>query len=218
MATRDRVDRAQDASRRDRKRAAILEAARQEFLANGFLGTSMDRVAAIAAVSKQTVYKHFSDKEALFREVVTNLVQSRDGGTSTDFLTTGEGSVGERLASFARYFLKGVMQPDVLKLRRLVIGEVERFPELGQAFYDLGPRRATEQLGLALRQAAAQLGLSLEDPDLAAEHLLWLILSIPLNQAMLLGDKVRFSGAALDKYADEGVAVFLRAYGFPDGS
>ena len=209
---------AEGPSRSARKRAAILEAARQVFLAEGFVGTSMDQVAATAAVSKQTVYKHFSDKEALFREVVMEVVRAREGGIAADFLSAGEGSVGEQLRPFARSFLRGVMQPDVLKLRRLVIGEVGRFPELGKAFYDLGPRRATGQLARALRRAAAQQGLSLEDADLAAEHLLWLILSIPLNQAMLLGDEARFTEAALDRYANEGVAAFLRAYGFSEGS
>jgi TetR/AcrR family transcriptional repressor of mexJK operon len=204
-------------SRGARKRATILEAAQLVFFANGFVGTSMDQVAATAAVSKQTVYKHFSDKESLFREVVSNVVRARDSGIPPEFLVTGEGSVDERLRSFARNFLKGVMQPDVLRLRRLVIGEGTRFPELGQAFYDLGPKRAVEQLALALRAFASRRGLPLEDPDLAAEHLLWLILSIPLNQAMLLGDEHPFTDTALDRYADDGVAVFLRAYGFSDG-
>jgi AcrR family transcriptional regulator len=187
------------------------------FFANGFVGTSMDQVAATAAVSKQTVYKHFSDKEALFREVVTNVVRARDSGITAELLSTGDGPIDEPLQSFARNFLKGVMQPDVLKLRRLVIGEVGRFPELGQAFYDLGPKRAAEQLALVLRELATRRGLSLDDPNLAAEHLLWLILSIPLNQAMLLGDENSFTDAALDRYANEGVTAFLRAYGFSDG-
>lgn len=216
MATQ--VPSAEGPSRGDRKRAAILEAAQHVFFANGFVGTSMDQVAATAAVSKQTVYKHFTDKEALFREVVTNVVRARDSGITAEFLSTGKGSIDERLQSFARNFLKGVMQPDVLRLRRLVIGEVGRFPELGQAFYDLGPKRAVEQLALALRELATRRGRSLEDPNLAAEHLLWLILSIPLNQAMLLGDEISFTDAALNRYADEGVAAFLRAYGFSDRS
>ena len=207
---------AEGPSRGARKRAAILEAAQQVFFANGFVGASMDQVAATASVSKQTVYKHFSDKEALFREVVTHVVRARDGGIATDFLSTGDGPIGERLRSFARHFLKGVMQPNVLKLRRLVIGEAGRFPELGQSFYDLGPKRAARQLALALRDTAAQQGVSLEDPQLAAEHLLSLILWMPLNQAMLVGDENSFTDAALDRYADVGVTAFLRAYGFAD--
>lgn len=211
------ADNAVGASRGARKRAAILEAAQQVFFANGFVGASMDQVAATAAVSKQTVYKHFSDKEALFREVVTNVVRARDAGIAADFLSTREGPIGDRLRSFARHFLKGVMQPNVLKLRRLVIGEAGRFPELGQSFYDLGPKRAAAQLAVALREAAARQHLSLEDPELAAEHLLCLILSIPLDQAMLLGDENSVTDAALDRYADEGATAFLRAYGFSDG-
>ena len=76
---------AESPSRETRKRAAILEAAQRVFFANGFVGASMDQVAATAAVSKQTVYKHFSDKKALFREVVTNVVRVRDGGIAPDF-------------------------------------------------------------------------------------------------------------------------------------
>lgn len=203
-------------SRRDRKRATILAAAQQVFLANGFVGTSMDEVAATAAVSKQTVYKHFSDKGTLFREVVTNVVQARDGGIPADFLAEGDGSIGERLRSFSRSFLRGVMQPDVLKMRRLVIGEVGRFPELGHAFYELGPKRAREQLAIALHNAADGYDLPMHDPEVAAEHLLSLILSIPLDQAMLIGDEMRFTEASLEKFADEGVTAFLRAYGISE--
>jgi TetR/AcrR family transcriptional repressor of mexJK operon len=214
MSSQPASDDREGLSRGARKRAAILQAAQQLFLTNGFLGTSMDQVAATASVSKQTVYKHFSDKETLFREVVTDVVRVRDGGIPADFLTEGEGSIEDRLRSFARAFLKGVMQPDVLKLRRLVIGEAGRFPELGRAFYELGPQRAAEQLAAALREAASVHGLAMKDPAVAAEHLLSLILSTPLNQSMLLGDEIRFTKASLERSADEGVAAFLRAYGF----
>src|SRR5579862_5190521 len=60
------ADGAEGPSRSARKRTAILEAARHLFFAQGFVGTSMDQIAARAAVSKQTVYKQFNDKEALF--------------------------------------------------------------------------------------------------------------------------------------------------------
>src|SRR5215510_5482659 len=57
-----------------RKRRAILEAAATLFVNNGYLGTSMDQVAALASVSKQTVYKHFVDKTSLFTEIVIGTV------------------------------------------------------------------------------------------------------------------------------------------------
>src|SRR5438105_11070574 len=64
----------EDERRSARKRRAILEAATTVFLGNGYLGTSMDEIAALARVSKQTVYKQFVDKERLFVEIVTNTV------------------------------------------------------------------------------------------------------------------------------------------------
>src|SRR5205823_14953845 len=63
-----------DQRRSARKRRAILDAATQVFLSKGYLGTSMDEIAALAEVSKQTVYKHFADKEALFNEIVLSTV------------------------------------------------------------------------------------------------------------------------------------------------
>ena len=61
----------EDERRSARKRRAILDAATSVFLRSGYLGTSMDEIAALAGVSKQTIYKHFADKERLFSEIVT---------------------------------------------------------------------------------------------------------------------------------------------------
>ncbi len=202
----------ESSTRAARKKTAILEAAQQVFFTNGYVGASMDQVAATAEVSKQTVYKHFGSKGELFREVVTNVVRARDAGITPGLLSSGSGSFEEQLRTFARFFLKGVMQPDVLRLRRLVIGEAGRFPELGEAFYELGPKRAAEQLSRSLRELGTQQGFFLKDPDMAAEHLLCLILSIPIDRAMLLGGEHNLTEAALDRYADEGVRVFIRAY------
>jgi TetR/AcrR family transcriptional repressor of mexJK operon len=199
-------------SRGERKRALILDAAQDIFFANGYVGASMDQVAASAEVSKQTVYKHFANKKELFRAVVTNVVRARDAGISASMIASGDGPFEEQLGVFARFFLKGVMQPNVLRLRRLVIGESARFPELGEAFYDLGPQRAAEQLATALSELSAEHGLHVPDPVLAAQEFLCLTLSIPLERAMMLGDEYGLTEADLERYADEGVRVFLRAY------
>src|SRR6478672_1234307 len=63
-----------DERRSARKRRAIVDAATTAFLRGGYLGTSMDEIAAAAGVSKQTVYKHFADKKRLFSEIVTSMV------------------------------------------------------------------------------------------------------------------------------------------------
>src|ERR1700681_1120502 len=58
------------ASLMKRKRGAIVDAARQAFLENGYAQTSMDRIAAEAGVSIKTVYRHFENKDDLFGAVM----------------------------------------------------------------------------------------------------------------------------------------------------
>jgi hypothetical protein len=104
------------------------------------------------------------------------------------------------------------MQPRVLQVRRLVIGEASRFPALGRAFHDAGLATMIDNLATSFARLADEGHLRVDDPRLAAEHFIWLVLSIPLNRAMLLGDDHGFSTEELDRYADAGVSVFLAAY------
>jgi TetR/AcrR family transcriptional regulator, mexJK operon transcriptional repressor len=198
--------------RSTRKRRAILEAATTAFLRNGYLGTSMDEIAAVAGVSKQTVYKHFADKERLFSEIVGNTVDEVSEPVYDEVLKLDDtGDLEADLRDLARRQLAAVMQPRLLQLRRLVIGEVGRFPEAGRTFYERGPGRTVAALATAFEHLAARGLLNLDDPSLAAAHFNWLIMSFPLNQAMLLGHDE--PPADLDRYADAGVRVFLAAYG-----
>jgi TetR/AcrR family transcriptional regulator, mexJK operon transcriptional repressor len=203
-----------DERRSTRKRRAILEAATTVFLRNGYLGTSMDEIAALAAVSKQTVYKHFADKERLFSEIVVSTVNEASEPTHNEVLNLRDsGDVEADLRDLARRLVARVMQPRLLQLRRLVIGEASRFPELGQAFYEQGPGRTVAALATAFERLAERGVLQVDDPPLAAAHFNWLIMSIPLNQAMLSGHDEPPAPADLDRYVDSGVRVFLAAYG-----
>jgi TetR/AcrR family transcriptional regulator, mexJK operon transcriptional repressor len=200
--------------RSDRKRAAILEAATARFLHHGYLGTSMDEIAADAAVSKQTVYKHFCDKKTLFREIVASTVDEiSDPNYEAVRALEESGDVDADLREFARGQLARVMQPRLLQLRRLVIGETERFPELGQLFYERGPGRTISALATVLERLARRGALVIDDPLQAAAHFNWLVMSIPLNRAMLLGGDLPPAADELSRYADSGVSVFLAAYG-----
>jgi hypothetical protein len=104
------------------------------------------------------------------------------------------------------------MQPRLLELRRLVIGEASRFPELGRTFYERGAGRTIAALATAFERLAARGALQLEDPNLAAAHFNWLIMSAPINQAMLLGPDSIPAPTDLNRFADAGVRAFLAAY------
>lgn len=204
-------------SRSARKRRAIVEAAEAAFLRGGYLGTSMDEIAATAGVSKQTVYKHFTDKAGLFDAVVTATVTAASDPVAAGIAAAGEADdVRAALLALARRQLELVLQPRMLRLRRLVIAEAGRFPQLGRAFHDQGPARTVEALAEVVARLAAR-GLlgGIDGPGaalLAARQLNWLVMSAPMNRAMLLGEDGPPDGADVERWAEDGVRTFLAAY------
>jgi TetR/AcrR family transcriptional repressor of mexJK operon len=199
-----------------RKRKAIMEAATTVFLRHGYLGTSMDEIAATAVVSKQTVYKHFADKKRLFTDIVLDRAGGVDevfGAVTSTLRDTND--LDKDLGQLARQFITFLTQPHMLQLRRLVIGEAGRFPDLGRSYYERGPERVHAGLASALQHLAQRGLLRIDDPLTAANHFTWLVTSIPVNKAMFCGDDVRFTEAELESYADAAVDTFLRAYRNP---
>jgi TetR/AcrR family transcriptional repressor of mexJK operon len=197
-----------------RKHSAILEAATTLFLRNGYGGTSMDEIAALAGVSKQTVYKHFADKAGLFSAIVTAAVDAAGDPVLEDATAlAGSDDLAADLRALARRQLGQVVQLRLLQLRRLVIGEANRFPDLGRAFYERGLGRSTAALAAAFERLVARGLLHADDPELAAAHFNLLVMGGAVNRAMLLGDDAIATAPELDGYAEVGVRVFLDAYG-----
>jgi TetR/AcrR family transcriptional regulator, mexJK operon transcriptional repressor len=196
------------------KRKAILQAAMNVFLNRGYLGTSMDEIAALAQVSKQTVYKQFSNKESLFVEIVTSMTDAASDTVHNDVPRLSDsGELAEYLQSYALRQLTVVLTPPLMQLRRLVIGEVSRFPDLARILSERGPQRAIASFARVLEELAARDLLAIDDARTAASHFNWLVMSEPLNRAMLLGDTTLPRQAALRRHAQECVRVFLAAYG-----
>jgi AcrR family transcriptional regulator len=202
---------------RSAKRTAILEAATKVFLAGGYLGTSVDEIAALSGVSKQTVYKQFGSKEALFVEIVTNMTDAasslvHDGARELE----ADGDATSYLVEYAYRQLAVVLTPRIMQLRRLVIGDVARFPDLARALYERGPQRALDALAGLLERLAKRGVLAIDDPKLAAAHFNWLVMGEPMNRAMLLGDSAIPKPGELHRHAAEAVRVFVAAYGAGD--
>ncbi|PZG45315.1 TetR family transcriptional regulator [Spongiactinospora gelatinilytica] len=208
-----------EAGRTARKRGQIAEAAMAVFLRNGYVGASMDEVAALAGASKQTVYKHFTDKKQLFTHIVLATTAEVDALVKVVAATLDEGDdPAKDLRRLARAFLDALLRPEVLRLRRLVIAEADRFPELGRAWYEGGFERVLTTLTTCFERLAARGRLSLDDAGLAADHLVGLLLWIPVNRAMFYGSEAGdVADAERDRLADAAVAAFLRAYGPADG-
>ncbi|HEY9851678.1 MAG TPA: TetR/AcrR family transcriptional regulator [Leptolyngbyaceae cyanobacterium] len=114
------------------KREQILKGAMQVFLHNGYANTSMDRVAAEAGVSKQTIYTHFQDKEGLFRSLIERVTIRR---LQAEFQSEPfQGEPTTVLRRLAESILGRMEDPEYIAFLRLVVAESGRFPELAQLY------------------------------------------------------------------------------------
>ena len=195
------------------KQKAILAAAEHAFLGGGYTLVTMDDIAVRSGVAKQTVYAHFGSKEALFVELVTSM--TREAGDSVyadqpaiatleDLTRTLEHTLGRQLDI--------VLTPRLLQLRRLVIGEVPRFPALARALAEHGPHRAIEAIAALLTEVNHRGVLAIPNPSEAAAQLNWLVMGRPLNNAMLLGDDAVPSASKRRTHVRQAVATFLAAH------
>ncbi|MGZ0149584.1 TetR/AcrR family transcriptional regulator [Kribbella sp. WER1] len=202
--------------RTPRKRRAILAAATEVFLQHGYLGASMDEVAAKAGVSKQTVYKQFENKERLFAEIVLGTSDQLMDGLFQAYVDTLDGAADAReaLRALAHRLLLSLTADNVLQLRRLVIAEADRFPEVCGAWFNSGFEKSLDALGQALTRLSDR-GLlkQLDDPTLAAYQFAGLVMYKPMNRAMFAGTRQRVDNSELHKLADQAADVFLAAYG-----
>jgi TetR/AcrR family transcriptional repressor of mexJK operon len=195
----------------------IIGAATALFLRNGYQGTSMDEVATRAGVSKQTVYKHFADKEELFRAIVAGVTGNSDrvvAELTAAFTGTEVRSPNDlvaRLTSVARHYLDAVLRSQVLSLRRLVIAEADRFPDLARAYYDRAPSRGIDVIATALRTYVDGGLIAADDLRLAAAHFACLALSIAQDKAMF-SPADQPSEAERDYLSREAARVFVAAY------
>jgi len=185
----------------------ILAAAQTVFASEGYSGATMDAVAAAADLTKPTLYQYFASKEALFAAMMA----ARRDDMLVAFESADNASMVGQLHSFAWAYADTVMRPDLLSLARLIIGEAQRFPEIGQTYQASGPDRVLAGMMEYLSDQRAAGRLAFEDAELAAQDLWGLILSAPRTQA-LYQPGAPPDRAKIARYVENGLRVFLRAY------
>src|SRR5499427_8417135 len=150
------------------KAESVLAAAKRAFLAAGFGAVSMDTIAREAAVSKATVYAHFGSKQDLFGAVIGRECEQYFSRFSVDELDPRD--VRASLTVLGGRFLELVLSPDGIALHRIILGEVTRFPGLGEVFWRAGPERQRLQIEAFLQSAVASGTLRVPDARIAAEQ------------------------------------------------
>ncbi len=161
----------------------------QEFLVNGYAATTMDRVTAVAGVSKATVYSYFQDKERLFAKLIEQLAERAYqvifNSEEPQFL---EGEPQVVLRRIALNFLdEAVCEPIFMNFVRLIVGESGRFPLLAQIFLEKGDKRV---LGFLTEYFVHHPELELPDPEVAARMFLGTIVHFAILQYMLHGEEI----------------------------
>ncbi|WP_088889689.1 TetR/AcrR family transcriptional regulator [Leptolyngbya ohadii] len=171
------------------KTAAILEGAMQVFLEQGYMGTTMDRVAAAAGVSKPTVYNHFRDKETLFNALVEQWVHKTQWLTlPQEMLQSSSQSPEKVLRQLANNMLDSCIDsPEKVTFIRMILGESGRFPELGRAFVE---HMDKPMLDVLTHYLSTHSEFNLPDPQAVAYSFAGTLIFFLMTHIMLHGEDI----------------------------
>lgn len=198
-----------------RSRAAVVDAARTLFMRHGYAGTTMEDIAALAGLTKRTVYNNYGDKDALFTQIVADVLayaESFARGLHEEF-TVGVTAANLRttLDDLGRRLALGIIRPEVIALRRLLIGEAKSFPALAGEYFDRAPGQVLEALAVGFEHLARRRLLRVSDARRAAAQFAYLVAGEPLDRAMLIGTLPAESHVIA--CARDGVDTFMARYG-----
>ncbi|HKT37050.1 MAG TPA: TetR/AcrR family transcriptional regulator [Ktedonobacterales bacterium] len=203
-------DRANRRAQQTRER--LRAAAHRLFLRQGYLATSIDAILAEAGVSsKETLYRHYANKEALFADVLSQLTMEQPG--FTERLTTlptphDLPSLRQALTSLAREIVTMMNQPGYLPLVRMVIAESPRFPQLGALFFSTVTQRGLSLITGLLQSARERRLIADVDPEAVAHTLLGGLLTFALMNLVLAEGEAQ--PIPLER-ADSVVEIIMRA-------
>jgi TetR/AcrR family transcriptional repressor of mexJK operon len=192
------------------KREQILRGAAQVFDADGYEGASMARIAAVAAVSKGTLYNYFPSKAALFEAFVgqqcaVNLARVFDGADH-------DGEPAAVLHAIGWRMLQMMLSPSGQTIYRVVMAEAAKFPALAETFFAAGPARALGFLAGWLAEETRRGRLNVPDPDFAAEQF-FAMSQTALVLRRRLGLVTEPPAGEIERIVEAAVAMFLKSYG-----
>src|ERR1700712_633345 len=191
------------------KRGQILAAAASIFAADGYEGASMARIAAVAGVSKGTLYNHFDSKAALFTAYVGEkcdhyLAHVFDGADH-------DGDPADVLRGIGKRMVQMMLSDIGLAIYRVVIAEAAKFPDLARSFFESGPARAIGFIAAGRPGKPRRGRLSVPDPAFAAEQFFNLCQThlVLRRKLEMLPDPPE---SDIDRVVEESITMFLRTY------
>lgn len=187
-------------NKKEQKRNSILKAAQDIFLSEGYILANMDKIAKKAQVTKQTVYRYFPSKEALFESTLKNLGEN-SGDKFIDQLNKPD--TKEALYGFAFNFIQAHLSSEHLATIRLIIAENTKAPELIRSFFPIGPNETDSRLDEFFKER-----FQISD----TEHLInmWTGMLLSLRTGVLMGLKPP-KQSEVKEYAEKATTFLLKA-------
>ena len=197
---------------RQNTRERLRAAAHRLFLQQGYQATSIDAILAEAGISsKETFYRHYISKEALFVDVLSDLTMEQPGFSEklADLPAPHDlASLREALTQLSREILSMMCQPGYLPLVRMIIAESSRFPQLGTLFFSTVTQRGLAIMDSLLQTAREQQIIVDIDIDAVTHMLLGGLLSYAIIGLIFTGEQTQ--PPPLDR-ADALIEVMMHA-------
>jgi TetR/AcrR family transcriptional repressor of mexJK operon len=175
----------------------------------------MEEIAAAAGLTKRTLYNNYGGKDALFTHIVADVMAYADVFVLElrEAFSVGinAANLGSALDDLGRRLALSILRPEVIALRRLLIGEARTFPDLAAEYLDRVPARVIETLASRLEYLDRLGLLHVADAHRAAAQFAYLVAGEPLDRAMLTGTMP--PGEEIIACAREGVGTFLARFG-----
>ncbi len=181
-------------SRRAAKEAAVLDAAMQEFLAHGYAGASLDRIASRAGVSKATIHSYYQYKEVLFETLIQRLSDSRFRHTFGSLELGSDPQPPEVILQVLARHIAQDPDREFIRFMRMLVGESDRFPHHAKSFI------TSLSMPTVLQLTQYFQGLGFPDPEAAARLFMYAMIGFYVEQEVLHGKEVAvFDGDRLSQ-------------------
>ena len=169
----------------------------------------MDAIAEEAGVAKLTIYNNFQNKEALFKEVIRG--KCAEFSPLDSFVSLADQAPRSALQQIAAGFMRLMLQPEVIAMHRVVIGEAGRNPKVAELLNEAGAKPTLAAFSELLKAWVKAGKMDIAAPERASDHFFHMLKG-RMVQEVTLNLRTAPASAEVKRHVDDCVDMFLRAY------
>ncbi|AWK88278.1 TetR/AcrR family transcriptional regulator [Azospirillum thermophilum] len=188
---------------------ALLDAAADLFVEKGYAATSLTEILERAGGSRATLYKHFGDKEGLFRTMMeehcaqileTMVVRRESDGTDRP---------EERLFQLGMQISDTLVSQQTIAILRTLVSEGARIPDIVESFFRIGPQQTNGRITDYFLELAEAGLIAVDSPQSAAQAFTGMIAGNLLMRRLILPEEA-IPRADTEAYVRSAVHLFLQ--------